>query len=104
VYAVTQQANSWLTNLYSLTNEQDVAPPLREIPHAFDIAKPLLHTLPGICMMRELWGVERVLMDMNQPHILKYDGHMGFKLLHHDKRDITANLCLNCKTSYVGGG
>ena len=97
-YAATQ-ANGWLTDLYSLT-KQDVA--LREIPHAFDIAKPIVAYIKR--RMRELWGVERVVMDKNQPHILKYDdGHTGVEL-HHDKCDITANLCLSRTTSYDGGG
>jgi hypothetical protein len=42
--------------------------------------------------MRELWGVERLLMDKNQPHVLKYDdGHTGVEL-HHDKCDITGKF------------
>lgn len=97
-YAATR-TNGWLTDLYSLT-KQDVA--LREIPHAFDMARPIV-TYITRCM-RELWGVECLLMDKNQPHILKYDdGHTGVEL-HHDKCDITANLCLSRTTSYVGGG
>jgi hypothetical protein len=97
-YAATQP-NGWLTDLYSLT-KQDVA--LREIPHLFEASKPIVAYITKC--MTQLWGVERLSMDKNQPHVLKYaDGHTGVEL-HHDKCDITANLCLSRPSSYVGGG
>lgn len=97
-YAATQP-HGWQTDLYSLT-KQDVA--LREIPHLFEASKPII-TYITKCMT-QLWGVERLTLDKNQPHVLKYgDGHTGVEL-HHDKCDITANLCLSRTSSYVGGG
>jgi hypothetical protein len=96
-YAETQP-KGWMTDLYSLT-KQDVA--LRELPHLFDASKPIIAYITKC--MRHLWGIE-VTMDKNQPHILKYDaGHAGVEM-HHDKCDITANLCLSRTTSYVAGG
>lgn len=93
--------NGWVTELYSLT-KQDIA--LRKIPHLFDAAKPITSYIRR-CIMA-VFGVHSVKMDRNQPHVLKYskeDGHAGVEL-HHDKCDITANLCLSRSNSYVGGG
>jgi hypothetical protein len=91
----------WMTELYSLT-KQDIA--LRKIPHLYDAAKPITSYMKR-CIMA-LFGVKSVKMDRNQPHVLKYskeDGHTGVEL-HHDKCDITVNLCLSRSNSYVGGG
>lgn len=91
----------WLTELYSLT-KQDIA--LHNIPHLADAAKPLAAYIKRSIMA--LMRVQSIKMDRNQPHILKYstdDGHTGVEL-HHDKCDVTANLCLSRSTSYVGGG
>jgi hypothetical protein len=57
------------------------------------------------CML-VLLRVKAVKMDKNQPHVLKYsveNGNTGVEL-HHDKCDVTANLCLSRSSSYVGGG
>jgi hypothetical protein len=93
--------NGWFTDLYSLT-KQDIA--LRKIPHLYDAAKPITSYMKRSIMA--LLGVQTIRMDRNQPHVLKYskeDGHTGVEL-HHDKCDVTANLCLSRSSSYVGGG
>jgi hypothetical protein len=92
-------ATGWRTDLYSLT-KQDIA--LRQVPATYQTAQPIVMYIQK-CMMK-LWRVSSIYMDGNQPHILKYDeSHLGVEL-HHDKCDITANLCLSRTTSYVGGG
>ena len=99
-YAATLPTG-WYTNLYSLT-KQDIA--LRDIPSQFHACKPITSYIRK-CMMA-LWGVSTIKMDRSQPHILKYsadEGHTGVEL-HHDKCDITANLCLSKSKSYIGGG
>jgi hypothetical protein len=99
-YAATL-SKGWYTNLYSLT-KQDIA--LRDIPDQFHACKPITSYIRK-CMMA-LWGVSIIKMDRSQPHILKYsadEGHTGVEL-HHDKCDITANLCLSKPKSYIGGG
>jgi len=91
----------WLTELYSLT-KQDIA--LRKAPHLYDAAKPITSYIKRSIMA--LLGVHSIKMDRNQPHVLKYSkdsGHTGVEL-HHDKCDVTANLCLSRSSSYVGGG
>lgn len=91
----------WLTGLYSLT-KQDIA--LRRIPHLYVASKPITVYIKR--SMMALLGVQSIKMDRNQPHVLKYsieDGHTGVEL-HHDKCDLTANLCLSRSRSYVGGG
>ena len=91
----------WYTDLYSLT-KQDIA--LRDIPSQFHACKPIMNYIRN-CMLA-LWGVQAIKMDRNQPHVLKYsaeEGHTGVEL-HHDKCDVTANLCLSKPRSYIGGG
>ena len=65
----------WQTDLYSLT-KCDLA--CREIPGMIERIKPVYNY---ICQsIRELYGCSRVLVDKNQPHILKYSvkqGHTG---------------------------
>jgi hypothetical protein len=65
----------WNTDLYSLT-KCDLA--CREIPGMVEMVKPVYDY---IChSMRVLYGCSRVLVDKNQPHILKYSakhGHTG---------------------------
>lgn len=93
--------NGWLTDLYSLT-KQDIA--LRKIPHLYEAAKPIISFMKRSILA--LFGVHSLRMDKNQPHVLKYskeDGHTGVEL-HHDKCDVTANLCMSRSSSYVGGG
>jgi len=93
------QSNGWLTDLYSLT-KQDIA--LQEVPMALVAAKPIALYIQKC--MKYFWGVSSLHMDRNQPHVLRYDrDHVGVEL-HHDKCDITSNLCLSRNTSYVGGG
>jgi hypothetical protein len=89
----------WLTDLYSLT-KQDVA--LRDIPRVYQWSEPIVSY---ICYcIEQLWGCSGLTLDKNQPHVLKYDvNHTGVEL-HHDKCDVTANLCLSRPTEYIGGG
>ena len=95
----------WQTDLYSLT-KQDIA--LREIPHNYNAAKPVISYIKKAAMM--VYGVTSgIKMDRNQPHILKYNwkkngaGHTGVEL-HHDKCDFTVNLMLSHSNEYSGGG
>lgn len=91
----------WITELYSLT-KQDMA--LRRMPHLYDASKPITVYIKR-CML-VLLRVKAIKMDKNQPHVLKYsveNGHTGVEL-HHDKCDVTANLCLSRSSSYMGGG
>eukprot|EP00957_Ditylum_brightwellii_P018106 1363776-Ditylum_brightwellii.AAC.1 len=86
--------NGWLTDLYSLT-KQDIA--LREIPHIYNAARPIVSYIKRSLML--VYGVTSVRMDRNQPHVLKYSAenagrHRGVEL-HHDKCDYTANLMLS---------
>jgi hypothetical protein len=93
--------SGWLTGLYSLT-KQDIA--LAESPALYQMAKPIVDYLKHAIAV--LYGAKSIRMDRNQPHVLKYsieDGHIGVQL-HHDKCDISANLCLSRSSSYVGGG
>lgn len=95
--------NGWYTKLYSLT-KQDLA--LREIKHLYEAAKPITSYMCRAMAAMLHVGVESIHTDRNQPHVLKYavdEGHTGVEL-HHDKCEITANLCLSRSTSYVGGG
>ncbi len=99
-YAATLP-KGWMTELYSLT-KQDIA--LRKIPHLYDAAKPITIYIKR-CIMA-LFHVKSIKMDRNQPHVLKYsteDGQTGVEL-HHDKCDVTANVCLSRSNSYIGGG
>ena len=62
----------WQTDLYSLT-KCDLA--CREIPGMIQRIKPVYNY---ICQsIRELYGCSRVLVDKNQPHILKYSAKQG---------------------------
>ena len=93
--------SGWWTELYSLT-KQDIA--LRKIPYLYNAVKPITSYMKRSIMA--LMRVQTIKMDRNQPHVLKYsteDGHTGVGL-HHDKCDVTVNLCLSRSTSYVGGG
>ena len=95
--------NGWQTDLYSLT-KQDIA--LREIPHIYNAAKPIVSYIKKAAAF--ISGAKGVRMDRNQPHVLKYDcqngrGHTGVEL-HHDKCDFTANLVLSRSDTYEGGG
>jgi len=91
--------HGWWTDLYSLT-KQDIALP--EVPEALSAGKVITSYIKK--WMMRLWGVSSLYLDRNQPHVVKYDqGHVGVEL-HHDKCDITANLCLSRNTSYEGGG
>mmetsp|Transcript_24653 Transcript_24653/g.58524 ORF Transcript_24653/g.58524 Transcript_24653/m.58524 type:complete len:362 (+) Transcript_24653:316-1401(+) len=62
----------WQTDLYSLT-KCDLA--CREIPGMIERIKPVYNY---ICQsIRELYGCSRVVVDKNQPHILKYSAKQG---------------------------
>jgi hypothetical protein len=74
-YMTTTRHGSWKTGLYSLTR-QDVA--MRQIPGMKARIDPIVDYLTRT--MEALYGCRRVLMDRNQPHILKYSidsGHTG---------------------------
>jgi hypothetical protein len=88
----------WKTELYSLT-QQDI--PLSEIPGAMSLVQPLTN----VCVeaVRQLYG-DTVRMDLNQPHILKYDSNHKGVVLHRDRCDVTAQLMLSAPRDYVGGG
>jgi len=91
--------NGWWTDLYSLT-KQDLALP--NIPEAFAAAAAITSYIKK--WMMYLWRASSLHLDWNQPHVLRYDSeHVGVEI-HHDRCDITANLCLSRNTSYVGGG
>jgi hypothetical protein len=91
----------WRTDLYSLT-KCDMA--CKDIPGMSEQIKPIFEY---VCRsIQILYGGSRVVVDRNQPHILKYSaatGHTGVEL-HHDRCDVTANLALSRRSDYVGGG
>ena len=91
--------SGWRTDLYSLTR-QDLA--LMDVPGMMEKATPILHYLSRcIC---EVYHANRVKVDRNQPHILKYNqDHRGVEL-HHDRCDVTANLMMSRSHTYAGGG
>lgn len=96
-----QLQNGWHTDLYSLT-KQDIA--LRDIPGMSRKISPIFDHLCHA--IRTLYGAQKVVVDKNQPHILKYSvdsGHTGVEL-HHDRCDVTANLALSRSGDYCGGG
>jgi hypothetical protein len=125
---VTRLPEGWKTDLYSLT-KQDYA--LRDIPGMAQQIRPI-HDY--ICKaIQILYGSRKVVVDKNQPHILKYSvesGHTGGKKkrlkeykellfhgllmsvqllfllveLHHDRCDVTSNLALSKSHEYKGGG
>lgn len=74
-FATQRLSSGWNTDLYSLT-KCDVA--CRDIPGMVERIKPVYDF---VChAMTVLYGCSRVLVDKNQPHILKYsaqDGHTG---------------------------
>ena len=91
----------WKTELYSLT-KCDMA--CRDVPGSKEHVKPVFDY---ICQaIQILYGSQKMIMDKNQPHILKYSaamGHTGVEL-HHDRCDVTANLALSNISDYKGGG
>ena len=60
-------AGGWKTELYSLT-KQDLA--LRDIPGMTSLIRPIFDYI--IEAIQVLYGCRRVIVDKNQPHILKY--------------------------------
>ncbi|KAL3894027.1 MAG: hypothetical protein SGARI_007868 [Bacillariaceae sp.] len=94
-------ATGWKTELYSLT-KCDMA--CHDIPGSKEYVKPIFEY---ICQaIQILYGSQKLIVDKNQPHILKYSaamGHTGVEL-HHDRCDVTANLSLSNSTDYKGGG
>jgi hypothetical protein len=79
-YAQDCLPNGWNTALYSLT-KQDVA--MRDIPGMALRIRPICEYISKA--IRTLYGCARVVVDKNQPHILKYSvdsGHTGGKILY----------------------
>ena len=66
-HVATTRQGSWKTELYSLTR-QDMA--MRQIPGMKALIDPVLDYLTKT--MEAMYGCRQVLMDQNQPHILKY--------------------------------
>jgi len=100
-FAKDYLVNGWHTDLYSLT-KQDIA--LRDIPGMARKIQPIFDYVTFA--IRTLYGCQKVVVDKNQPHILKYSvesGHTGVEL-HHDRCDVTANLALSRSDDYCGGG
>ncbi|KAL3937927.1 MAG: hypothetical protein SGBAC_007063 [Bacillariaceae sp.] len=100
-FAKDHLVNGWHTDLYSLT-KQDIA--LRDIPGMAQKIQPIFDFVTYA--IRTLYGCQNVVVDKNQPHILKYSvdsGHTGVEL-HHDRCDVTANLALSRSGDYCGGG
>lgn len=96
-------STGWLTYLYSLT-KQDIA--LRDIPGLYEASRPITSFIKRT--IEQVYGVDTVRIDRNQPHVLKYSteegsNHTGVEL-HHDKCDLTANIMLSRSQSYSGGG
>jgi hypothetical protein len=60
-------AGGWKTELYSLT-KQDLA--LRDIPGMAPLIRPIFEYI--IRAIQVLYGCRRIIVDKNQPHILKY--------------------------------
>lgn len=76
-YAQEVLPNGWNTSLYSLT-KQDVA--MRDIPGMARRIRPICEYISEA--IRTLYGANKVVVDQNQPHILKYSvdsGHTGGK-------------------------
>ncbi len=100
---VSKTSTGWLTYLYSLT-KQDIA--LRDIPGLYEASRPITSFVKRT--IEQVYGVDAVRIDRNQPHVLKYSteegsNHTGVEL-HHDKCDLTANIMLSRSNSYSGGG
>lgn len=71
-------AAGWKTELYSLTR-QDLA--LRDIPGMTPRIRPIFEYITHAIQV--LYGCQKVVVDKNQPHILKYSidtGHTGGKV------------------------
>lgn len=90
-----KQINGWQTDLFSLT-KQDIAvkdlPPDCQCPELGDY---VVHTIETLYQ-------RRIVMDRNQPHVLKYDANHTFVPLHYDSCALTVNLVLN--DEFTGGG
>jgi len=114
----TKNIKSWETNLYSLT-KQDVA--LIDVPGAYQLARPIVEYVKHVLSMvytekGRMWpkddfcgGRKRgnIVMDRNQPHLLKYSTEHGQQTgvqLHHDNCDYTVNLMMSNIDEYEGGG
>jgi hypothetical protein len=88
----------WRTCLYSLT-KQDIA--INDIPAAREAVVPITRHI--MKMVEKLSG-QRVRLDWNQPHVLKYDGSHQSVPLHYDICDVTVNVMLSECGDYEGGG
>ena len=72
---LVHMASGWKTDLYSLT-KQDLA--LLEVPGMANCIRPITDYISRA--IRTLYGCRKVVVDRNQPHILKYSvesGHTG---------------------------
>lgn len=98
---VDRLPNGWRTDLYSLT-KCDIA--CKDISGISSQIKQLSKCVSRAIQI--LYGYRKIVLDHNQPHILKYsaeDRHTGVEL-HCDRCDITANLSLSRSNTYTGGG
>lgn len=100
---VTGLSSGWKTDLYSLT-KCDIA--CKEIPGISSHIKEIMRYVSQTMQILYGYGSRKISLDHNQPHILKYSveaGHTGVEL-HCDRCDVTANLSLSKRDSYIGGG
>ena len=98
--------------------KQDVA--LNDDPGAYPLAITVLKHIKHILDIFYLgkgksWGGDKfgignqkgkIIMDQNQPHILKYsvDDRHTYVRLQHDRCDCTVNLMMSERNEYNGGG
>ena len=94
--------SGWKTNLFSLTR-RDIA--VKDIQGGAKLCQPVVDI---VCQsIQSLYGAQRVLLDQNQPHILKYSARDIQKgvALHQDYcSGITANLMVSNSRDFRGGG
>jgi hypothetical protein len=97
----SKRTTGWKTNLYSLT-QQDL--PLSHVPGCLALSQPLTDYL--VRHIQRLYAPNsHIVLDCNQPHVLKYgDDHRAVPL-HYDRCSVTAQLSLSdYTTDYTGGG
>ena len=90
-----KRIGGWQTNLFSLT-KQDIA--VKDLPSDWqcpELGDYVVHTIETLYQ-------RRIVMDRNQPHVLKYDANHTFVPLHYDSCALTVNLVLN--DEFTGGG
>jgi hypothetical protein len=96
--------HGWKTELYSLT-KCDVA--CREIPGIQRFVQPVFNY---ICQaINVLYGTSRLMVDKNQPHVLKYSaamGHTGGKRMENNAFQISVcriGILAHIFVSFVSG-